>query len=97
MKEIAHHDERIIGRQSLKSATVYDQLKKARTPSTRPALVSFQSLIQGYTFPSGRDDRLASFIQRPHQHPMLSLDNTYSQEELYAFDKRLRKIVGEGS
>ncbi len=30
-----------------------------------------------------------------HSHPMLSLQNTYSREEVEDFDKRVRKILGE--
>ncbi|MFH1277434.1 MAG: NAD-dependent DNA ligase LigA [Candidatus Eisenbacteria bacterium] len=32
-----------------------------------------------------------------HTVPMLSLDNTYSEEELREFDKRIRKLTGEES
>ena len=31
------------------------------------------------------------FTQYPHQHPMLSLSNTYDQQELIEFDQRIRK------
>ncbi len=40
------------------------------------------------------DDRLETFATRRHRQPMLSLDNTYSQEELLAFDRRLAKLFG---
>jgi len=30
-----------------------------------------------------------------HQYPMLSLGNTYSEEELYEFDQRVRKVTGD--
>ncbi len=39
------------------------------------------------------DDRSDGFISRPHQAPMLSLDNTYSDSELFAFDQRLRRLL----
>ncbi len=39
--------------------------------------------------PSGR------FRAVPHSVPMLSLDNTYSADELLEYDKRIRKISGE--
>ena len=29
-----------------------------------------------------------------HKYPMLSLGNTYSAEELYAFDERVKKVIG---
>jgi DNA ligase (NAD+) len=34
------------------------------------------------------------FIQMQHRYPMLSLGNTYSQEELIEFDSRVRKTIG---
>lgn len=37
------------------------------------------------------DDRLESFQSYTHRKPMLSLDNTYSQEELIEFGRRLEK------
>lgn len=41
-------------------------------------------------------DIVREFIQYTHKYPMLSLGNTYSEEELRDFDKRLRKsIYGE--
>ncbi len=40
------------------------------------------------------DDRLAHFESVAHRQPMLSLDNTYSKDELFAFDARLRKLLG---
>jgi DNA ligase (NAD+) len=33
------------------------------------------------------------FQQRPHKYPMLSLSNTYSEEELADFDMRVRKLL----
>lgn len=35
------------------------------------------------------------FTQQQHQYPMLSLGNTYSEQELLDFDARVRKIVGD--
>lgn len=39
------------------------------------------------------DDRIAAFENVRHLQRMLSLDNTYSQEELLDFDRRLRKLL----
>jgi len=36
-----------------------------------------------------------SFKQVTHKYPMLSLGNTYSEEEIRDFDNRIRKILGE--
>ncbi len=35
------------------------------------------------------------FVQMAHRYPMLSLDNTYSEEELMDFDNRIRKTIGD--
>ena len=35
------------------------------------------------------------FVQVAHKYPMLSLSNTYSEEELMEFDARVRKLIGE--
>lgn len=40
------------------------------------------------------DDRTSGFETYQHRLPMQSLDNTYSEEELRAFDQRLRKALG---
>ncbi len=38
---------------------------------------------------------LKSFSSIPHKYKMLSLSNTYTESELYDFDKRLRKITDQ--
>ncbi len=35
------------------------------------------------------------FVQVAHKYPMLSLGNTYSEQELRDFDQRVRKVVGD--
>ncbi len=47
--------------------------------------------------PSARvgNDHDQSFEQAPHDYPMLSLNNTYSPEELLEFDQRIRKTLSE--
>jgi DNA ligase (NAD+) len=40
-------------------------------------------------------DITKEFGQYPHKYPMLSLGNTYSEEELIEYDKRIRKSVKE--
>ncbi|MBE9511710.1 MAG: NAD-dependent DNA ligase LigA [Bacteroidetes bacterium] len=40
------------------------------------------------------DDRNQVFVQKKHKYPMLSLGNTYSQDELNDFDTRVKKIIG---
>jgi len=41
------------------------------------------------------DDRAEGFVTARHRAPMLSLDNTYSQDELRDFDARLRRVLEE--
>lgn len=41
----------------------------------------------------GSDLAQDAFKQFPHKYPMLSLANTYNQEDLYEFDNRVRKGV----
>ncbi|WP_293907892.1 NAD-dependent DNA ligase LigA [Sphingobacterium sp. UBA5670] len=40
-------------------------------------------------------DITSRFQTEKHRWPMLSLGNTYSQEELFDFDQRIRKIIGD--
>jgi DNA ligase (NAD+) len=40
-------------------------------------------------------DIIDEFIQYEHTYPMLSLGNTYSEEELREFDGRIRKVTTE--
>ncbi len=41
------------------------------------------------------DDREEGFEKDKHKYPMLSLGNTYSDEELKDFDTRVRKVLGD--
>ncbi|WP_269543098.1 NAD-dependent DNA ligase LigA [Cerasicoccus fimbriatus] len=43
------------------------------------------------------DDRTEGFRKVKHRRPMLSLDNTYNEEELRAFHVRLAKMFDEGA
>lgn len=43
------------------------------------------------------DDRSRGFVTVRHRLPMQSLDNTYNKEELFAFDARLQRLLGEGT
>ena len=40
-------------------------------------------------------DIIVEFVQYEHKYPMLSLGNTYSEEELRDFDTRIRKAIQE--
>src|SRR5258708_26404160 len=57
-----------------------------RIEAEHPALVALDSPTQRV---SGRV--AAGFVTVEHAEPMLSLDNAYSEEELRAFDERVRK------
>ncbi len=66
-------------------------------------LKELESLEQKYphlTFPDSPTKKVGgeitkSFKQVVHQYPMLSLGNTYSEEELLDFDNRVRKSIGD--
>lgn len=66
----------------------YDRLKArlAKLEAANPELDFSDSPTQ-----SVGDDRLEGFASYTHRKPMLSLDNTYSMEELIEFGKRLEK------
>jgi DNA ligase (NAD+) len=40
-------------------------------------------------------DLIEEFVQYEHKYPMLSLGNTYSEEELRDFDTRIKKVTNE--
>lgn len=40
-------------------------------------------------------DAIKNFVQVVHKYPMLSLSNTYSEDELRDFDNRIRKLINE--
>ena len=46
--------------------------------------------------PDVGDDRLDAFTSHRHLRPMLSLDNTYDEQEFFEFDQRLQRIFGTG-
>ena len=41
-------------------------------------------------------EKNSKFRQFPHKYPMLSLGNTYSMDELNAFDSRIRSTESDG-
>lgn len=89
-KEIVYHDERYYreARPEI-SDFEYDLLKQEllALESSYPDEDTENSPV----FKVG-DDRVEGFTKRRHVQPMFSLDNTYSQGELYAFHQRLQKI-----
>lgn len=90
--EIRRHDQLyfVEARPSI-SDFDYDRLKRelADLEAAHPELVTPDSPTQRV---GGAP--LAGFASVPHSEVMLSLDNTYSEEELRAFDERVRKGLG---
>jgi DNA ligase (NAD+) len=70
----------------------YDQLKYQ--------LEDLESKYPEFTFKNSPslivgDDRNQGFERHTHLERMMSLDNTYNQEELYAFNDRLEKVLNK--
>ncbi len=91
--EIRRHDERYYRSADPEiSDHEYDRLKRelADLEARHPELVPADT-------PTRRvgDDRLEAFETYRHRMPMQSLDNTYSQEELKDFHRRLVRLFGE--
>jgi len=70
----------------------YDRLMQEllTIEASDPTLISSDSPSQRVA-----GQALAAFKQIKHERPMLSLGNVFSEEELQAFDERLRKRLGE--
>src|SRR6195256_6357529 len=86
---IRYHEERYYILNDPEIADVeFDALMKEleRLEAENPALVTTDSPTQRV---SGRP--AAGFDTVEHAEPMLSLDNAYSEEELRAFDDRVRR------
>jgi len=63
-------------------------------------LVALEKEYPEYVLPDSPTLRVGgditkNFQQVPHKYPMLSLSNTYSEEELRSFDERVRKAIGD--
>ena len=68
----------------------YDQLMKelGELESTDPELITPDSPTQRVS-----GEPLPAFTTIEHRIPMLSIENTYSEDELREFDKRIRRIL----
>lgn len=89
-EQICHHERKyFIDDRPEISDEEYDQLMKAleRLEATHPELVTPDSPTQRV----GGETTLGTSV--PHRGQMLSLDNTYSPEELYDFDQRVRRAL----
>ena len=90
-EQIRHHDERYYVHSNPEiSDYEYDQLMKRleALETDHPDLITPDSPTQRV---SGRP--VESFERVAHKRPMLSLDNTYSIEELREWDKRVGKLA----
>ena len=89
-EQICYHERKyFIDDQPEISDREYDQLMKEleRLEAEHPELVTPDSPTQRV----GGETTLGTSV--PHRGQMLSLDNTYSPEELYDFDQRVRRAL----
>ena len=90
-QEIAYHDQLYYQKSAPKiSDQAYDALMNElkALEAEHPALVTPDSPTQ-----TVREKPTQGFKSFKHKKPMLSLDNTYSEEDLRAFDERVRKLT----
>ncbi len=90
--EVARHDERYYRQAKPEiSDFEYDRLKRelADLEAQFPLFAQADSPTQKVG-----DDRVQGFKEVAHRQKMLSLDNTYSEEEVRAFHTRLAKLLG---
>lgn len=64
------------------------------------SLEELESRYPQYKSPDSPTDKVGGdithkFLTVPHKWPMLSLSNTYNEDELKDFDERVRKVVGD--
>ncbi len=90
--EIAYHDELYFKKSSpVISDNAYDQLKRELAALER----AFPEAARDGTAPAGvGDDRSGQFPTYRHRGRMLSLNKTYTEAELRAFDARLMRQLG---
>ena len=86
-RAIAHHDDLYYKKaQPEISDFEYDRLKRELAQLEAQYPTELDSPVRAVG-----DDRIEGFETHPHRVPMLSLDNTYNEEELKKFDQRLCK------
>ena len=92
---IRHHDELYYRHAQPEIPDVdYDRMKAelARLEAENPLFAE-----AGSPTTTVGDDRVDAFVKRSHLVPMLSLDNTYSREELEAFTQGLEKTFPQSA
>ena len=65
-------------------------------------LIRLEKQFPQFCYPDSPSQRVGGTITKEfatvyHQHPMLSLSNTYSEDELWEFDKRVAKALGDSA
>ena len=92
---IRHHDKKyFVENAPQPSDQKYDRIFK----ELKELEEKFPSLITPYSPTQRVSERpLEGFKHVKHSVPMLSMDNTYSHDELREFDKRVRKNLGKES
>jgi DNA ligase (NAD+) len=94
-EQIRHHDYcyYVIAKPEI-SDYEYDQLYKRleAIENEHPELITPDSPTQRV---SGEPTKIFNTVR--HRQPMLSLSNTYSEEELDDFDRRVRSLLGENT
>ncbi|HUG09611.1 MAG TPA: NAD-dependent DNA ligase LigA [Opitutaceae bacterium] len=91
--EVAHHDE-LYYKKAKPEVTDFDyDLVKQELADLEAKFPEFSSAES----PTARvgDDRVQGFREVAHRQRMLSLDNTYSEAEVRAFDTRLMRLLDE--
>jgi len=63
-------------------------------------LIALEKQFPEFAYPDSPSQKVAGFITKefetvPHKWPMLSLGNTYNEQELLDFDQRVRKAIGD--
>ncbi len=92
-KQIEHHDLLYYKKAHPEiSDYEYDQLKKEL--ETLEETLSDRERKESPTERIG-DDRLSEFASYKHRKPMYSIDNSYDKKELFEFDARLRRMLGD--
>jgi DNA ligase (NAD+) len=64
-------------------------------------LIDLEKKYPAYAYPDSPTQRVGGTITKEfatviHKFPMLSLGNTYSEEEIIEFDNRIKKAIGDG-
>jgi DNA ligase (NAD+) len=91
-EKIRHHDDLYYGQGTMEiSDSAYDKLFKElqELEEHYPDLVIPESPTQRVG--AARLERFEQFLKVPHDRPLLSLDSVLSRDEVYAFDKRVKK------